>query len=112
MTAYPAQRIRRSLEEAVERVDPEDITSWLMMFTAGQPIRLHHPRMGKIAVTAVTFYGSVVDVYDRYVLLVINDLVTETTQTVENLLEGLARQDRAPAVREMTDATGPPEQGS
>lgn len=104
MTPPFVHRSRRTLEAAVERIDRQDITHWLMMLSAGRPLRLQHPRMGEIAIEGVTFYGSVVQAYDQYVLLVIDDLVAETTQAVEDALPDLPRQDRGPAVEAMTAA--------
>jgi len=104
MTPPFVHRARRSLEASVQRIDREDITHWLMMFSARLPLRREHPRMGKIAIEGVTFSGSVVHVYDQYILLTVDDLVADTTQAVEEALPGLPRQDRGPAVKDMTDA--------
>lgn len=97
---------RRNLDIASEQVDREHITVWLMQFAGRRRLALEHPRMGRIVFEGIEFSGSVVDIYDRYVSLVIDDLVAETCRTVEEALPDLPRQGRAIAVKEMIGAIG------
>jgi len=104
MTIPLVSRIRRDLETAADRIDRESLTPWLTHLGGGTPLALAHPRMGPITIAGVRFSGSVVPVFDRYVTLTIDDLISAVTDRTEEALADLPRPDREPAVQQIVDA--------
>lgn len=75
--------LERALASDAEILDREGITRWLMQFSAGLPLELEHPRMGKISYRGIKFAGSVIPTFDRYVALQVDDLVEKHVRNVE-----------------------------
>jgi len=73
----------RSLAADYAILDRECITKWLMQFSAGLSLRLHHPVMGNIHLGGVKFSGSAIPVFDRFVRLSIEDLIEKHVVQVE-----------------------------
>jgi len=57
-----------------------------MQFSAGLPLKLHHPVIGDISYSGIKFAGSVIPVYDRYVCLVVEDLIEKNLAIFEAAL--------------------------
>jgi len=72
----------RSLHAEGEILDRENITKWLMQFSAKLPLKLHHPVMGDIQYQGVKFAGSVIAVFDQYVGLTIEDYIERHVRMV------------------------------
>jgi hypothetical protein len=81
--------LQRSLEADSQILDRENITVWLMRFSSGLPLKLHHPVIGNISYSGIQFAGSVLPVYDRYVSQVIEDLIEKNLSTFETALQNV-----------------------
>jgi hypothetical protein len=75
--------LRRSLDHDSEVLDRTAITHWLTQFSAKLPLELYHPKMGRIRYAGITFSGSPIQAFDRFVSLSIEDLVEKHVRAIE-----------------------------
>ncbi len=74
-----------------------------MQFSAGLPLKLNHPRMGDVNYAGIKFSGSPVAVFDRFVLLSIEDFVERHVHATEAAMEAVATPDLAIVARQASD---------
>ena len=96
----PTNRLKRDLDMDVAIVDRQNITCWLMAFSAGTLLELEHPRLGSIRYLGVGFQGSPALVFDQYVGHVIEDLVERHLVALEAALAIVPRGERAQVVED------------
>jgi hypothetical protein len=78
--------LQRALNAEIEVFDRENITVWLMQFSANLPLRLHHPRIGNISYQGIAFSGSAVIVFDRYINLCVEDFIEKHVRQIEEAM--------------------------